>query len=211
MEPRIGIVSSIEVVENALTARVKMTDRGGAVSPPMFILVSGSKDNKSVWTPKVNEQVAYLSMDGGRSGVILGAIYSARDTTPDDLRSETVTGTVFADGSRAFFDESNSTLVVDARSNVTVTADDEISATVDTCEVKLTAAEIIAKKGTTQVKVAAKVSIKTAAGSLFTNLDGELTQLIAETHVTPLGPTSPPINAPAYTAIKTNLGLVMEA
>jgi phage baseplate assembly protein V len=208
---QIGIVSSVEIDATTCKVRVKQTTHDDAVAVPMFVLQLGTLENKALWMPKVNEQVAYVLTEQGKSGFILGAIYSKRDELHADLQAEGVSGTVYSDGSRVFFDESTSTLVVDARSRVTVTADDEITATVDSCEIKVTAAEIVAKKGTTQVKVAAKVSISTAAGSLFTNLDGELTQLIAETHVTPLGPTSPPINAPAYTAIKANLALVMEA
>ena len=211
MEIELGIVSSVEIDGTTCKARVQMTTRGNAVSPPLFVVQMGTHENKSLWLPKKDEQVVFVLTEQGKSGFIFGAIYSKRDETHADLQSETVSGTVFADGSRVFFDESTSELKVDARSKVTVTADTEITATVDSCQIKVTASEIIAKKGTTQVKVAAKVSIKTAAGSLFTILDNILTAQIAETHGTPLGPTTPPLNVAAYAAEKVQLALVMEA
>ncbi len=207
----IGIVSSLEISATSCKARVKMTTREDAVSPPLFIVQFGTLENNSVWKPKVNEQVAFMLTEGGKSGFILGSIYSKRDEMHADLQDEGVTGTVYSDGSRVFFDEATSVLTVDARSKVVVTADDEISATVDTCEIKVTGSEIVAKKGTTQVKVAAKVSIKTAAGSLFTILDTLLTAMAAETHGTAVGPTTPPLNVASYITAKTQLGTVMEA
>lgn len=211
MEIELGIVSSVEIDGTTCKARVKMTTRDNAVSPPLFVVQMGTHENKSLWLPKVDEQVVFVLTEQGKSGFIFGAVYSKRDETHADLQSETVSGTVFADGSRVFFDEDTSELIVDARSKVTVTADDEITATVDSCQIKVTAAEIIAKKGTTQVKVAGKVSIKTAAGSLFTILDALMTQMQAETHPTAVGPSGPPVNAPAYAAQQVLLGLVMEA
>lgn len=211
MEIDLGIVSSVEIDGTTCKARVQMTTRDNAVSPPLFVVQMGTHENKSLWLPKVDEQVVFVLTEQGKSGFIFGAIYSKRDETHADLQSETVSGTVFADGSRVFFDESTSELIVDARSKVTVTADTEITATVDSCQIKVTASEIIAKKGTTQVKVAAKVSIKTAAGSLFTILDTLMTQMQAEIHPTAVGPSGPPVNAPAYAAQQVLLGLVMEA
>lgn len=211
MEIELGIVSSVEIDGTTCKARVKMTTRDNAVSPPLFVVQMGTHENKSLWLPKIDEQVVFVLTEQGKSGFIFGAVYSKRDETHADLQSETVSGTVFADGSRVFFDESTSELKVDARSKVTVTADDEITATVDSCQIKVTAAEIIAKKGTTQVKVAGKVSIKTAAGSLFTILDALMTQMQAEIHPTAVGPSGPPVNAPAYAAQQVLLGLVMEA
>lgn len=211
MEIELGIVSSVEIDGTTCKARVKMTTRDEAVSPPLFVVQMGTHENKSFWLPKVDEQVVFVLTEQGKSGFIFGAVYSKRDETHADLQSETVSGTVFADGSRVFFDESTSELKVDARSKVTVTADTEITATVDSCQIKVTAAEIIAKKGTTQVKVAGKVSIKTAAGSLFTILDALMTQMQAEIHPTAVGPSGPPVNAPAYAAQQVLLALVMEA
>jgi phage baseplate assembly protein V len=211
MEIELGIVSSVEIDAISAKARVLMTTRDNAVSPPLFVVQMGTHENKSLWLPKVDEQVVFVLTEQGKSGFIFGAVYSKRDETHADLQSETVSGTVFADGSRVFFDESTSELIVDARSKVTVTADDEITATVDSCQIKVTPSEIVAKKGTTQVKVAGKVSIKTAAGSLFTILDTLITQMQAEIHPTAVGPSGPPVNAPAYAAQQVILGLVMEA
>ena len=191
--------------------RCKLTTRDGSISPPLKVVGAFTRENKAYSMPAIDEQVFILLWDNSRSGVCLGAIYSQRDPTHADLQAEGVQGVVFSDGTRVFMDVASSELIVDSRAKVTVTADDEITATVDQCEISVTAAEIIAKKGTTQVKVAAKVSISTAAGSLFSILDNIITQLQAETHGTVLGPTTPPINAPAYAAQQAILGLVMEA
>lgn len=206
----IGIVSSLEISATSCKARVQMTTREDAVSPPLFILQFGTLENNAVWKPKKNEQVAFMLTEGGKSGFILGSIYSKRDELHADLQAEGVSGTVYSDGSRVFFDESTSTLTVDARSKVIVTADDEINAKVSTCEIKVTGSEIVAKKGTTQVKVAAKVSISTAAGSLYSILDAILTAMALETHPTAMGPSGPPVNIASYTAQQTLLGQVME-
>lgn len=62
------------------------------------------------------------------------------------------------------------------------------------------------KTGTTEVHVApAGPTVKKGGESLKTILMDLLTELISETHPTPVGPTSPPTNAPAYTAIKTRV------
>lgn len=191
--------------------RCKLTTRDGSISPPLKVVGAFTLENKAYSMPAIDEQVLVLLWDNSRSGVCLGAIYSQRDPTHADLQAEGVQGVVFSDGTRVFMDVANSELIVDSRAKVTVTADDEITATVDQCEISVTAAEIIAKKGTTQVKVAAKVSISTAAGSLFSILDNIMTQLQAEVHPTAVGPSGPPVNAPAYAAQQVLLGLVMEA
>lgn len=211
MEIELGIVSSVEITATSCKARVQMTTRDNAVSPPLFVVQLGTHENKALWLPKKDEQVVFVLTEEGKSGFIFGAVYSKRDETHADLQSETTSGTVFADGSRVIFDESTSELIVDARSKVVVTADDEITATVSTCEIKVTSSEIIAKKGTTQVKVAGKVSISTAAGSLFTIMDALITQMQLEIHPTAVGPSGPPVNAPAYAAQQALLALVMEA
>lgn len=68
------------------------------------------------------------------------------------------------------------------------------------------------KTGTTEVHVAAAgPTIKKGGESLKTILMDLLTQLEAETHPTPVGPTGPPVNAPAYSAIKTRITNFFEA
>jgi len=205
-----GIVDTVLVEDGKCMARVRIPERGDIVSPPMYVLQQGTRETKSFWVPKVNEQVAFIRRDDGAAGVILGAFYSTRDQTDADLNAEGQTGTVFADGTSVIYDENTGELTVDSVGKVIVTAADEISATVGTCEVNITSAEILVKKGTTQVKVGAKVNIETAAGSLYTILDTILTQMIAETHPTAMGPSGPPINAAAYAAQQATLGLVLE-
>lgn len=203
-----AIVTAIDYEKG--TVQCKLTDRDGVITPPLRVLQPFTKESKAYTMPAIEEQGYIQLFDNGTSGVWLGAIYG-RDTTHADLQAEDKAGVVFSDGTRVIFDAASSELTVDSRAKVTVTADTEISATVDGCEIKVTASEITAKKGTTQVKVAAKVSISTAAGSLFTILNNILTQLQAETHPTAVGPTGPPVNAPLYAAEAVTLALVMEA
>lgn len=205
-----GIVDTVLVEDGKCMARVRIPERGDIVSPPMYVLQQGTRETKAFWVPKVNEQVAFIRRDDGAAGVILGAFYSTRDQTDADLNAEGQTGTVFADGTSVIYDENTGELTIDSVGKVIVTAADEISATVGTCEVKLTSTEAIMKKGTTQVKVAAKVNIETAAGSLFAVIDDMLTANIAETHPTAVGPSGPPVNVASYVAAKIALGLVME-
>lgn len=193
MNIEIGIVTQVDISDKVVTARVKMTERDDIVSPPLYILQQGTRDTKSLWLPAVNEQVIFARFEGGASGVILGSVYSARDTTDTDLRSDTTRGVVFPDGSRAVWDDGD--LTVTSTGSVIVDAATEIQAKVGTTEVKLT---------TSKIKVA------TAAGSLKGILDDILDAAIAETHPTAVGPTGPPINVASYIAAKALVALVFE-
>ena len=201
MNLEIGIVTQVDISAEAVTARVSIAERGGIVSPPLYILQQGSKETKSLWLPAINEQVIFMRFEGGASGVILGSVYSARDTTAAELQSDTTRGVVFPDGSMAVWDDGKLTVettkdvIVTSAAKVTVDASTEIKATVGTTEVKLTGS---------------KIKIATAAGSLKGILDSILDAAIAETHTTPLGPTSPPINVASYVAAKVTVGLVFE-
>ncbi len=194
MEIEFGIVSEIDPV--ACTVRVKIPMRDDIVSPPMFVLQRATKDTKWYALPAVNEHVVFLRSKDGATGVVLGAIYSQRDETDSTLQSEEMTGVKFPDGSVVSFDSDTSTLIIDSRSAVEITADSEISAKVGTTEVSLSTS---------------KVKVKTAGASLKTLLDDILDACIAETHTTPMGPTSPPINVASYVAAKATVALLLDA
>lgn len=180
----LGIVT--EVIADKAKIRVRFPRLDDTVSPEMQVIQQATAENKFFSLPKVDEQVACIKHADGVGWVCLGAIYSDRNPTDGDLNSEGLTGVKFSDGSTVIFDESTGHLQVEAMG------------------------EITAKVGDCEVHIGSKVSIKNAAGNLFTILDNLGAALQVETHQTPLGTTSVPLNVASYVDFRTQLGLILE-
>lgn len=193
-----------EVDPATCTARVRIPEADNMVSPFLRIIIPTSRATKRFYLPSVDEQVAVLMRDDGTEGVILGAVYSQRDTTHSDINTEGVSGVVFEDGTRVIMDANSSTLTVDSRSDVIVTADRDCTVTA-TREASLNSSQTIVKTTPTGV------TVSKGALSLKTELSNILTALQAETHPTLVGPSGPPVNVAAYIAAAANIALLFEA
>mgnify|MGYP002360255018 FL=1 len=158
------------------------------VSGWLHIAVTKSLDDQHAHQYDIGEHVACLMDENSEAGVILCAIYSKATEPPSELQSADVQGVVFKDGTKATFDRSSSTLLVEI-------------ATAGTVTVKVgTAEHTITRQGHT---IKNTMSLKAWA-------EGLCDALAAETHTTPLGPTSPPINVAQYIALKGQLALIFE-
>lgn len=155
------------------------------VSNWLHIAVLKSLDDQHLHTYDVGEHVACLVDEHCETGVVLCAVYSKATEPHADLQSADVEGVVFKDGSKVTFNRASSEMVVDSRGKVIVTADTSISAKVGTTEVSLSTS---------------KIKVKNAGASLGPILQNIANGLIVETHTTPLGPTTPPINLATYSA-----------
>lgn len=145
------------------------------------ILSQGTKDDKFFRVYDKGEAVTCLMDEHADTGVVLGAHYSEKDGTNSDTSGENVTGVKFKDGTTVKYDRDGHRL-----------------------DVKMGELEFALDK-------TKGFTIKAGGQSLKEQLNQLLTQLQAETHPTPLGPTGVPINAPVYAQIQQLINLIFEA
>ena len=67
------------------------------ISAFLPVIVQQSRDNKAAHTLDINTHVCCVMDKHSENGVILGAIYSERDTVPADLDNSDIEGKVFSD------------------------------------------------------------------------------------------------------------------
>lgn len=187
---RFGKISEIDPAKGL--ARVQF-DADDIVSGWLPFSVPASLDNKYMSLPDVNTQVWAIMDENAENGVIGGAIYSA-DVTPVDGGAD-ITAVQFSDETRVQYDRASHTLTVDVSG---------IVLTIDTAQIKALAgaAEVTVKE--------AGITIKNENESLKTILTDLIDAILQETHPTGTGPSGPPINAAAYTAIKQRLPNLFE-
>ena len=167
---------------DAEKARVRVTfEEDNVVSDWLPVMVQGSKDDKYFHIFDKNEAVTCLMDTHADTGVVIGAHYSAKDKTNSGTSGEDVAGVQFKDGTTVKYDRSGHRM-----------------------EVKMGALEFNLDK-------TAGFTIKAGGKSFKEQMTQLLTQLQAETHPTPVGPTGIPINSPAYAAIQTFINLIFEA
>lgn len=167
-------------------ARVSFAE-DGIVSKWLPVLVNKSLQDSFAHTFDTGEHVACLMDSRAEEGVILGAIYSSATAPASDLQSEDVAGAVFSDGAKVTYDRSAHTMLVE-----------------------LTTGTVTVKVGTTEHTITSSGHTIKGTLSLKAWLESLLDQLVAETHPTAVGPSGPPVNAPAYVAIKAQLPLIFE-
>lgn len=175
---RFGRVTDID----AEKARVKVTfEEDNVKSGWLPVMVQGSKDDKHFHIFDKGEAVTCLMDEHADTGVVMGAHYSAKDTTNSDTSGADVTGVKFKDGTTVKYDRAGHRM-----------------------EVKMGGLEFNLDK-------TKGFTIKAGGQSFKVQMVQLLTQLQAETHPTPCGPTGVPINSPAYAAIQSFINMIFEA
>lgn len=163
-------------------ARVKVTfEEDDFTTDWISVLSQGSKDDKFFRIFDKGEVVAVFMDEHSENGYVLGAKYSEKDTTNSDTSGEDVTGVKFKDGTTVKYDRNGHRM-----------------------DVKMGQLEFSLDKTN-------GFTIKAGGQSFKQQMNDLLTQLQAETHPTPCGPTGIPINSPAYAAIQSFINLIFEA
>lgn len=80
---RLGIVTERLPLEGKV--RVRLPDADNMVSAPLPVLLPTTARRKAFWLPDIDEQVLclFLPSSGEMAGFVLGALYSAADTAPE--------------------------------------------------------------------------------------------------------------------------------
>lgn len=146
---RNGIVKEQDVARGRL--RVTFVDRDNIASWWLSVAFSRTQDDQHFDIPDIGEQVVCLMDPNDEDGVIIGAVYSTADPTPDGVtadvnyrrykdgtvvvydRASHVMDATFPDGAEVKYDASAHELTVTCQ-KVTVTAD---HVTVESADVKL--------------------------------------------------------------------------
>jgi phage baseplate assembly protein V len=106
---RFGLVCNIYPSEGLV--RVKFPE-DGITSAKLPVLVARSKSDKDFDTFDINEQVACLMDEKSENGVVLGAIYSAKENPPTAANKDVV-GREFADGAKFNYDRQARKLTIE--------------------------------------------------------------------------------------------------
>jgi phage baseplate assembly protein V len=183
---RYGIVSETDPAKGL--CRVDFA-ADGIVSAWLPVIKTGTLENQYGGFPDVGEHVVCGLDSRAEMGVVFGAIYSEATAPPAELQSLDVTGVKFQDGTTATYDRAASALLVDVGSAGSVTV----------------------KVGSAEHTITAQGHTIKASLSMKAWLESLLDQIVAETHPTGVGPSGPPINAPAYAALKAQLIQIFEA
>lgn len=106
---RFGTVT--EVTASDGSARVQLPDGGDMVSLPLRLLQKRTLKDKMQCFPDAGEQVAVLfSGQGLEQGVVLGAVYSKADASPD--RPAQMDSTIYEDGAIIEYDRKEHEYVI---------------------------------------------------------------------------------------------------
>lgn len=124
-----GTVSAID--PKTVRARVRLPDHDNLRTWWLDIMQNNTYKNKDYCMPDVGEQVKVLMTPDGVEGVILGAVYSGKDTPvisdPDRRRTD------FADGTFAEYDRKNNAMAIGgAIKTLTITTHSDITLQTDT-------------------------------------------------------------------------------
>lgn len=140
------------------------------------VIVQGSKGNKQFHTFEVGEHVACHMDEHCENGYVAGAIYNSKEKPDSSVQGKDIWGVKFKDGAELKYN----------------TTDKEFT-------LKIGGSQFVVNQN-------GGFRIKKGGETLYAILNDLLTQLTTETHTGNLGfPTTPPINAPAYSAIMTRL------
>jgi len=169
----------------------------GIVSGWLPVLVRATvQDTDTDTIPAVGTAVACLMDHNVEDGVVLGSYYDANNPPPSGT-SETKRATVYRDGTEISYDSDAHLLTVSGGSSLAI----EVTA----------GTAVTLTSGTAVVEVAPDgIEVSKAGYSLKTFLDTLLTQVMAITHPTAVGPTGPPLNIAAFTALKSQIPLFLK-
>lgn len=124
-----GTVSAIDPAN--VRARVRLPDHDNLRTWWLDVMQNNTYKNKDYCMPDVGEQVKVLMTPDGVEGVILGAVYSGKDTpvisAPDKRRTD------FADGTFVEYDRKNNAMAIGgAIKTLTITTHSDITLQTDT-------------------------------------------------------------------------------
>lgn len=151
------------------------------------VVQPATNQDKAIAVPGIDSHVAVLLDENAEDGVCLGAIYD-ESNTPDTTSDGSVYAVDFRDGTKISYDASASELVVEGGA----------------------ALSVLLKAGTSSVKIdSAGIELKRGVDTVASVLADLITQLTLETHGTAVGPTTPPLNAAAYSALQVRLAQIL--
>lgn len=190
-----GTVSAIDPVN--VRARVRLPDHDNLRTWWLDVMQNNTYKNKDYCMPDVGEQVKVLMTPDGVEGVILGAVYSGKDTPvisdPDRRRTD------FADGTFVEYDRKNNamaiggaikTLTITTHSDITLQTDTQVTviaqnsatvktqkATIDSPETEITGNATIKKNLLVEGSITGKggLSISGGSGGAAATITGSLT------------------------------------
>ncbi|EHQ1843484.1 phage baseplate assembly protein V [Salmonella enterica] len=124
-----GTVSAID--PETVRARVRLPDHDNLRTWWLDVMQNNTYKNKDYCLPDVGEQVRVLMTPDGVEGVILGAVYSSKDTPvisdPDKRRTD------FADGTFVEYDRKNNAMAIGGTiKTLTITTHSDITLQTDT-------------------------------------------------------------------------------
>jgi len=123
---RIGNVSARFPKEGAV--QVEFRDAGPEGTPTWKcpVIQPKTKADKAYWMPDKGERVVVLSLpQGPEMGLVVGAFYNERDSVPAESNDKAQV--TFQDGTVVFYDREESLLKVEAKGEVTITAEDNVN------------------------------------------------------------------------------------
>jgi phage baseplate assembly protein V len=199
---RYGTVSEIDP-EKALV-RVDF-EEDAIVSFWLAVLVAKSKNDKYFHNPDVGDVVACMMDEHSENGIILGAIYTAKNKP--QIQGEDKTAVVFKDGTEVEYDRENHKLRLKIVGDLTIVCDNDVNVECKNATVKAdTKVKIDTPNAefTGNIKVSGKADVTgniTGSGNIDANgtiqatgdvkAGGGLISLITHKHPTPVGPTGP--------------------
>lgn len=189
-----GTVSAID--PKTVRARVRLPDHDNLRTWWLDVMQNNTYKNKDYCMPDVGEQVKVLMTPDGVEGVILGAVYSGKDTPvisdPDRRRTD------FADGTFVEYDRKNNamaiggaikTLTITTHRDITLQTDTQVTviaqnsatvktqkATIDSPETEITGNTTIKKDLLVEGSITGKsgMSISGGSGGVAATITGSL-------------------------------------
>ncbi|MEO1766798.1 phage baseplate assembly protein V [Thiobacter aerophilum] len=136
---KIGFVAALDA--SAHRVRVRLPDLDDLETDWLPVLAMRTRRDRIEHLPDVGEHVAVLLDAHGEDGVVLGALYSARDPAPGG--GSDITAARFADGTTVEYDRAAHRLRISVRGPVEIDADGPVTlkapaVTIDSQQVTVT-------------------------------------------------------------------------
>ncbi len=136
---RFGIVCSVDI--DNITARVRVPDLDNLVSWDLQVLQRKARKDRDHWLPDIREEVACLFAGNGlECGVILGAVYNAKDLPP--VKCQDKRHVAYSDGSWTEYDRAEHKLKVHSVGTVDLFAKGDINITSETGNVWINGVQV---------------------------------------------------------------------
>ncbi|TXF11937.1 phage baseplate assembly protein V [Pelomicrobium methylotrophicum] len=122
---KFGVVTALEATTHRV--RVRLPDLDDLETAWLPVLTLRTHRDRVTHLPDVGEHVAVLLDPNGEDGVVLGAIFSARDPAPGS--GPDITAARFADGTVVEYDRASHRLLLSVRGPVQIVADGPVTVT----------------------------------------------------------------------------------